>query len=149
MKRRDLLAGTAATLAMPALAQSKPDKLIYVGDNGPWHWTLVEEVGPAFENALYEAQVGGVDGCRHERTDHLRVAAAHELASAARDKRAQRVQPRRIDRRGGLERIRSGLNANRRPGSLCQPQERPVAAPHNLGALRLLDRGIGEVQVED
>ena len=34
---------------MPALAQNKPDKLVYVGDNGPWHWTLVEEVGPAFE----------------------------------------------------------------------------------------------------
>jgi hypothetical protein len=44
-----LLAGTAATLAMPALAQSKPDKLVYVGDNGPWHWVLVEEVAPAFE----------------------------------------------------------------------------------------------------
>jgi len=52
MKRRELLAGTAATaLAMPALAQNKPDKLIYVGDNGPWHWTLVEEVRPAFEKA--------------------------------------------------------------------------------------------------
>jgi ABC-type glycerol-3-phosphate transport system substrate-binding protein len=50
MKRRDLLAGTAASvLAMPALAQGKPEKLVYVGDNGPWHWTLVEEVGPAFE----------------------------------------------------------------------------------------------------
>jgi ABC-type glycerol-3-phosphate transport system substrate-binding protein len=49
MKRRALLAGTAATLAMPALAQNKPEKLVYVGDNGPWHWTLVEEVGPAFE----------------------------------------------------------------------------------------------------
>jgi multiple sugar transport system substrate-binding protein len=50
MKRRDLLAGAAATtLAMPALAQGKPEKLVYVGDNGPWHWTLVEEVGPAFE----------------------------------------------------------------------------------------------------
>jgi multiple sugar transport system substrate-binding protein len=36
-------------LAMPALAQNKPDKLVYVGDNGPWHWTLVEEVGPEFE----------------------------------------------------------------------------------------------------
>ncbi|MSP01500.1 MAG: extracellular solute-binding protein [Acetobacteraceae bacterium] len=51
IKRRDLLAGTAATLAMPALAQSKPDKLVYVGDNGPWHWVMVEEVGPAFEKA--------------------------------------------------------------------------------------------------
>jgi multiple sugar transport system substrate-binding protein len=49
MKRRELLTGTAAALAMPALAQNKPDKLIYVGDNGPWHWTLVEEVAPAFE----------------------------------------------------------------------------------------------------
>lgn len=51
MKRRDLLAGTAASLAMPALAQNKPDKLVYVGDNGPWHFVLVEEVGPAFEKA--------------------------------------------------------------------------------------------------
>jgi ABC-type glycerol-3-phosphate transport system substrate-binding protein len=51
MKRRDLLAGTAASLAMPALAQNKPDKLVYVGDNGPWHWTLVEEVAPEFEKA--------------------------------------------------------------------------------------------------
>ena len=54
MKRRDLLAGTAATfaspLAMPALAQAnKPDKLVYVGDNGPWHYAMVEEVAPAFE----------------------------------------------------------------------------------------------------
>ena len=54
MKRRDLLAGTAATLAtaplaMPALAQNKPDKLVYVGDNGPWHYVMVEEVAPAFE----------------------------------------------------------------------------------------------------
>jgi multiple sugar transport system substrate-binding protein len=49
MKRRDLLAGTAASLAMPALAQTKPDKLVYVGDNGPWHWTLLEEVAPEFE----------------------------------------------------------------------------------------------------
>jgi multiple sugar transport system substrate-binding protein len=49
MKRRDMLAGTAASLAMPALAQTKPDKLVYVGDNGPWHWTLLEEVAPEFE----------------------------------------------------------------------------------------------------
>jgi multiple sugar transport system substrate-binding protein len=49
MKRRTLLAGTAATLAMPALAQNKPDKLVYVGDNGPWHWAMVEEVAPEFE----------------------------------------------------------------------------------------------------
>ena len=52
MRRRDFLAGTAA-LAAPALAraQSKPEKLVFVGDNGPWHWCLVEEVAPAFEKA--------------------------------------------------------------------------------------------------
>jgi multiple sugar transport system substrate-binding protein len=46
------LAGTAA-LAAPALvrAQSKPEKLVFVGDNGPWHWCLTEEVAPAFEKA--------------------------------------------------------------------------------------------------
>jgi multiple sugar transport system substrate-binding protein len=49
MKRRDLLAGAASVLAMPALAQNKPDKLVYVGDNGPWHYAMVEEVAPAFE----------------------------------------------------------------------------------------------------
>ena len=51
MKRRTLLQATAGALATPYLAraQSKPDKLVYVGDNGPWHFVLVEEVGPAFE----------------------------------------------------------------------------------------------------
>ena len=53
----DVLAGTAATLgisplAMPALAQNKPDKLVYVGDNGPWHYVMVEEAAPAFENSV-------------------------------------------------------------------------------------------------
>ena len=38
-------------LARPAIAQNKPEKLVFVGDNGPWHWTVVEEVGPAFEKA--------------------------------------------------------------------------------------------------
>ncbi len=39
--------------AMPHLARagSKPEKLVFVGDNGPWHWCLVEEVAPAFEKA--------------------------------------------------------------------------------------------------
>ena len=52
MKRRDFLAGSAA-LAAPSLAraQSKPEKLVFVGDNGPWHWCLTEEVGPAFQQA--------------------------------------------------------------------------------------------------
>ena len=36
-------------LATPALAQGKPEKLVYVGDNGPWHYAMVEEVAPAFE----------------------------------------------------------------------------------------------------
>ncbi|WP_428487145.1 extracellular solute-binding protein [Rhodopila sp.] len=50
MRRRELL---VAALAMPAVAraQSKPDKLIFVGDNGPWHWCLTEEIAPAFEKA--------------------------------------------------------------------------------------------------
>ena len=50
IRRRGLLAGaTAAALPRVALAQQKPDKLVFVGDNGPWHWCLVEEVAPAFE----------------------------------------------------------------------------------------------------
>jgi ABC-type glycerol-3-phosphate transport system substrate-binding protein len=50
MKRRHLLQATAA-LAAPRLAraQTKPEKLVYVGDNGPWHYAMVEEVAPAFE----------------------------------------------------------------------------------------------------
>ena len=48
-RRRLLQASAAAALAMPALAQGKPEKLIYVGDNGPWHWVMVDEVGPAFK----------------------------------------------------------------------------------------------------
>ena len=52
LNRRTLLAASAASaLPLPALAQSKPDKLVYVGDNGPWHWVMVEEVAPAFEKA--------------------------------------------------------------------------------------------------
>ena len=50
ISRRGLLAATvAAPLARPAIAQNKPEKLVFVGDNGPWHYCLVEEVGPAFE----------------------------------------------------------------------------------------------------
>ena len=52
LSRRALLAASAAsTLPLPALAQGKPEKLVYVGDNGPWHWVMVEEVAPAFEKA--------------------------------------------------------------------------------------------------
>ena len=55
LKRRKLLQASVAaagTLAAPQIkAQSKPDKLVYVGDNGPWHWVMVEEVAPAFEKA--------------------------------------------------------------------------------------------------
>ncbi len=38
-------------MAMPSIvrARSKPEKLVFVGDNGPWHWCLTEEVAPAFE----------------------------------------------------------------------------------------------------
>lgn len=51
IRRRVLLAAGAAGAmgTRIARAQSKPEKLIFVGDNGPWHWTLVEEVAPAFE----------------------------------------------------------------------------------------------------
>ncbi|WP_158927276.1 extracellular solute-binding protein [Acidisphaera sp. S103] len=50
MRRRGFLAGGAA-LAMPAVARAgtKPEKLVFVGDNGPWHWCLTEEVAPAFQ----------------------------------------------------------------------------------------------------
>jgi multiple sugar transport system substrate-binding protein len=55
--RRGFIRGVAAagtTLGMAApvravRAQSKPDKLVYVGDNGMWHDCLVKEVAPAFE----------------------------------------------------------------------------------------------------
>ncbi len=52
--RRRLLQGSAAAaIAAPvvARAQDKPEKLVFVGDNGPWHWCLVEEVAPAFQKA--------------------------------------------------------------------------------------------------
>src|SRR6266446_4802653 len=49
---RTLAAGIAISApAGPAIAQRKPDKLVFVGDTGPWHWTLVEEIAPAFEKA--------------------------------------------------------------------------------------------------
>jgi multiple sugar transport system substrate-binding protein len=52
MKRRSLLtAGVALALPSVARAGAKPEKLVFVGDNGPWHWCLVEEVAPAFEKA--------------------------------------------------------------------------------------------------
>jgi multiple sugar transport system substrate-binding protein len=58
LNRRRLLQTAGGALAAPAVAraqgaagQSKPDKLVYVGDNGPWHWVMVEEVAPAFEKA--------------------------------------------------------------------------------------------------
>src|ERR1700729_4355936 len=53
-RRRLLQASLVAggVLAAPQIkAQSKPDKLVYVGDNGPWHYAMVEEVAPAFEKA--------------------------------------------------------------------------------------------------
>jgi multiple sugar transport system substrate-binding protein len=50
IRRRQLLAtSAAAALPMPALAQGKPEKLVYVGDNGPWHYVMQEEVAPAFK----------------------------------------------------------------------------------------------------
>lgn len=54
LNRRRLLQTSVAAggaLAAPRVGrtQGKPDKLVYVGDNGPWHWVMVDEVGPAFE----------------------------------------------------------------------------------------------------
>jgi multiple sugar transport system substrate-binding protein len=54
LTRRRLLTAAAAgaiiAAARPMLAQNKPDKLVYLGDNqGGWKRTLTEEVGPAFE----------------------------------------------------------------------------------------------------
>jgi multiple sugar transport system substrate-binding protein len=51
IRRRNLLQVGAIAAALPkvALAQPKPDKLVFVGDNGPWHYCLVEDVAPAFE----------------------------------------------------------------------------------------------------
>ncbi len=52
VKRRTLLQASVGVLTAPQImAQSKPEKLVYVGDNGPWHWVMVEEVAPAFEKA--------------------------------------------------------------------------------------------------
>jgi ABC-type glycerol-3-phosphate transport system substrate-binding protein len=45
------VAATIGARARSARAQAKPNKLVYVGDNGPWHWCLVQEVAPAFEKA--------------------------------------------------------------------------------------------------
>src|SRR3954469_1222934 len=51
-RRRALQAslGAAALLAAPGLAQPRPEKLVYIGENqGGWKRTLMEEVAPAFE----------------------------------------------------------------------------------------------------
>lgn len=49
---KTVLGGLAAgAVSRPAIGQHKPERLVFVGDNGPWHWTLVEEVAPAFERA--------------------------------------------------------------------------------------------------
>jgi len=51
LRRRRFIAASLGSLAAPAIAraQARPDKLVFIGDNGPWHWCLVEEVAPAFE----------------------------------------------------------------------------------------------------
>ncbi len=52
--RRHFVAGTGAimaagALARPALAAPKPDKLVFMIDNAPWHGTMIEDAAPAFE----------------------------------------------------------------------------------------------------
>jgi ABC-type glycerol-3-phosphate transport system substrate-binding protein len=51
VRRRAIFAGAAAAaLALPARAQRRPDRLVFVGTNsGQFHGTVVEEVAPAFE----------------------------------------------------------------------------------------------------
>ncbi len=55
IKRRTLLAASAAAAIplaapRPLHAQTKPEKLVYIGENqGGWKKTLMEEVAPAFE----------------------------------------------------------------------------------------------------
>src|ERR1700722_16100459 len=57
MFRRQLIQASLAAGAVAGIgstgarAQAKPEKLVYVGDNGPWHTCLVNEVAPAFEKA--------------------------------------------------------------------------------------------------
>ena len=116
---------------------------------------LVDERQPRPEaeeplvDLVADAQVRRVHRRGHQRPDDLRVPAADELALAARDEDAQRVEPRRIDRRRGLEREPCRLDTDRGARPLRQTQQRPVAAPHDVGALRLLDRGVRQVQVKD
>ena len=48
--RRSLVAAAAAAkLARPAIAAPKPDKLVFMIDNAPWHGTMTEDAAPAFE----------------------------------------------------------------------------------------------------
>lgn len=53
LRRRTLLAASAAAplaAPRPLRAQTKPDKLVYIGENqGGWKRVLMEEVAPAFE----------------------------------------------------------------------------------------------------
>lgn len=44
-----LATGSALATAPPTRAQNKPDKLVFVGDNGMWHDCLYKHVGPDFE----------------------------------------------------------------------------------------------------
>jgi ABC-type glycerol-3-phosphate transport system substrate-binding protein len=51
MSRAVATGAALGTTAIPVRvkAQAKPDKLVFVGDNGMWHDCLVKEVAPAFE----------------------------------------------------------------------------------------------------
>ena len=50
LNRRHVLAsGAAIALARPAIAQSKPERLVFVGDPGAWKKILNTEQAPAFE----------------------------------------------------------------------------------------------------
>ena len=61
LNRRALLAtAAAAPLAAPRMlhAQTKPEKLVYIGENqGGWKRALMEEVAPAFEKVWANREV--------------------------------------------------------------------------------------------
>ena len=95
LKRRHLLASVAAlALARPALAQSKPERLVFVGDPGAWKKILNEEQAPAFQKET---------GIRIEITqlpiDALNARLRSEFA-LRRQRHRHRAMDQRLDRLG-------------------------------------------------
>ena len=116
---------------------------------------LVDERQPrpepqqALVRLVADAQVRRVYPGRHQRSDHLGIPAADELALATRDQHTQRVEPLGIDGGDRFEREAGGLDGEGRARPLRQTKQRPIAALHDVGTLCFLDRGIRQVQVKD